>query len=163
MTHFATKLSWIMNGVIMDFCFLPLSHYLSQCWGKAISLYGVTRPQCGNKTTRTIPNWVIIHIAEFSIQKCPINHNPKCWSEELMTSLQQCPYQTSSFKTKLHISTAHIRGFMLSVMSDKLTSWLQGALGFSGGEMGCYDLDLGCQGHWILRPQDGTEGRVEAA
>ena len=33
---------------VMAWCRQATSHYLSQCWPRSLSLYGVTRPQCVN-------------------------------------------------------------------------------------------------------------------
>ena len=38
---------------LMDRCHQATSHYLSQCWPRSLSPYGVTRPQCVNSKKRT--------------------------------------------------------------------------------------------------------------
>ena len=63
-------LSWMSHDLIDDkstlvevmaWCHQATSHYLSQCWPRSLSPYGVTRPQWVNSCTLEKIKWVTFH------------------------------------------------------------------------------------------------------
>ena len=53
---------------VMTWCRQATSHYLSQCWPRSMSPYGITRPQWVNWTNVDQVQWICIAPSELKLQ-----------------------------------------------------------------------------------------------
>ena len=102
---------------VMAWCRQATSHYLSQCWPRCLSPYGVTRPQCISKLT-TIGSDNGLCVA-WSV---PHHYLNWCWNivnSNLINKLQWNLKRNSNSRIfkKMHLkmSCAHWRPFCLSL------------------------------------------------
>ena len=91
--HFTDGKSTLVQ--VMAGCRQAPSHYLSQCWPRSLSPYGVTRPQW-------VKTWLLLHYNTRSTQKSPVRQQNAWFDTKKPGSTQKCPVRHKNALPSMH-------------------------------------------------------------